>query len=52
MPLSYDQKSFAGTMWTNRLVPVASSHGLPDVVTFHTEATFYPGSLAAHRLER
>jgi quercetin 2,3-dioxygenase len=34
LPPSYDQKSFAGTMWTNRLVPVASGQGLPDVVTF------------------
>jgi hypothetical protein len=36
-------------VWTNRLAPVASSHGLPDVVTFHTDATFYLGSLEAHR---
>ena len=47
MPPSYDQKSFARTVWTNRLVPVASGQGLPDVVTFHTDATLYLGSLEA-----
>ena len=36
-------------MWTNRLVPVASGQGLPDVVTFHTDATLYLGSLEAQR---
>jgi redox-sensitive bicupin YhaK (pirin superfamily) len=45
---SYDQKSFAGTVWTNRLVPVASGQGLPEVVTFHTDATLYLGALEAH----
>jgi redox-sensitive bicupin YhaK (pirin superfamily) len=49
LPPSYDQKSFTGTVWTNRLVPVASGQGLPDVVTFHTDATLYLGSLEAHR---
>src|SRR5207244_3760194 len=49
LPPSYDQKSFAGTVWTNRLVPVASGQGLPDVVTFHTDATLYLGSLEAQR---
>jgi quercetin 2,3-dioxygenase len=49
LPLSYDQKSFAGTVWTNRLMPVASGQGLPEVVTFHTDATLYLGSLEAHR---
>ena len=49
LPPSYDQKSFAGTVWTNRLVPVASGQGLPDVVTFHTDATLYLGALEAHR---
>jgi quercetin 2,3-dioxygenase len=33
------------------LVPVASGQGLTDVVTFHTDATIYLGSLAAqHRV--
>jgi redox-sensitive bicupin YhaK (pirin superfamily) len=49
LPPSYDQKSFAGTVWTNRLVPVASGQGLPEVVTFHTDATLYLGSLEAQR---
>jgi len=49
LPPSYDQKSFAGTVWTNRLVPVASGQGLSDVVTFHTDATLYLGSLEAQR---
>jgi len=47
LPPSYDQKSCAGVQGTNRLVPVASGQGLPDVVTFHTDATIYLGSLAA-----
>lgn len=49
LPPSYDQKSFAGTVWTNRLVPVASGQGLPDVVTFHTDATIYLGMLEERR---
>ena len=49
LPPSYDQKSFAGTVWTNRLVPVASGQGLPDVVTFHTDATLSLGALEAQR---
>src|SRR5262249_42098458 len=49
LPPSYDQKSFAGTVWTNRLVPVASGQRLPNVVAFHTDATLYLGSLEAHR---
>ena len=47
LPPSYDQKSFAGTVWTNRLVPVASGQGLPEAVTFHTDATLYLGTLEA-----
>jgi redox-sensitive bicupin YhaK (pirin superfamily) len=51
LPPSYDQKSFAGTVWTNRLVPVASGQGLPEAVTFHTDATLYVGTLEAqHRV--
>lgn len=49
LPPSYDQQSFADTVWANRLVPVASGQGLPDVVTFHTDATIYLGTLEAHR---
>jgi quercetin 2,3-dioxygenase len=48
LPPSYDQRSFAGTVWTNRLVPVASGQGVPEVVTFHTDATLYLGTLEAH----
>jgi redox-sensitive bicupin YhaK (pirin superfamily) len=36
-------------VWTNRLVPVASGQGLPEAVTFHTDATLYLGALEAHR---
>jgi redox-sensitive bicupin YhaK (pirin superfamily) len=49
VPPRYDQQSFAGTVWSNRLVPVASGQGLPDVVTFHTDATLSLGALEAHR---
>jgi len=38
---SYDQRSFAPSSWKNRIVPIASGQGLPDVVTFHTDATIY-----------
>ena len=38
---SYDQKRFSGASQQNRLLPVASGQGLPDVVTFHTDATIY-----------
>jgi len=49
LPPSYDQQSFAGVQGINRLVPVASGQGLPDVVTFHTDATIYLGTLEAQR---
>jgi quercetin 2,3-dioxygenase len=42
---TYDQKHFAPSSWKNRLVPVASGQGLPDVVTFHTNATIYRADL-------
>lgn len=45
---SYDQKTFAGVNRKNRLLPVASGQGLPDVVTFHTDATIYLSELEAH----
>jgi redox-sensitive bicupin YhaK (pirin superfamily) len=44
---SYDQKSFMGVNRTNRLLPVASGQGLPDVVVFHTDATIYVSELEA-----
>ena len=45
LPPSYDQKSFAGTVWTNRLVPVASGQGVPDVVTFQHRCDALSGLL-------
>lgn len=42
---TYDQKSFVPDDWRNRLFPVASGQGLPDTVTFHTDATIYRGEL-------
>lgn len=44
---SYDQRSFDPEAWRNRLCPVASGQGLPDVVTFHTDATIYRAALDA-----
>ena len=38
---SYDQRNFTPDAWKNRLCPVASGQGLPEVVTFHTDATLY-----------
>jgi len=42
---TYDQKHFSPSSWKNRLVPVASGQGLPNVVTFHTDGTIYRGDL-------
>jgi redox-sensitive bicupin YhaK (pirin superfamily) len=44
---SYDQKTFGSTQWKNRLLPVASGQGIPDTVTFHTDATIYRAALDA-----
>ena len=44
---TYDQRSFSSEAWRNRLCPVASGQGLPDVVTFHTDATIYRAALDA-----
>jgi quercetin 2,3-dioxygenase len=44
---SYDQKSFDARSRKDRLLPVASGQGLPDVVTFHTAATIYLSDLEA-----
>ena len=46
---SYGQQSFAGVDRTNRLLPVASGQGLPDVVTFHADATIYLSDLKAQQ---
>ena len=42
---SYDQKTFRVDAWNNHLLPVASGQGLPDVVTFHTDATIFRSHL-------
>jgi redox-sensitive bicupin YhaK (pirin superfamily) len=44
---SYDQKTFDPAQWKNRLLPVASGQGIPDTVTFHTDATIYRAALDA-----
>jgi len=44
---SYDQKSYKGSQWKGRLLPVASGQGLPGTVTFHTDATIYRCTLDA-----
>jgi redox-sensitive bicupin YhaK (pirin superfamily) len=44
---TYDQRRFDAEAWRNRLCPVASGQGLPDVVTFHTDATIYRAALDA-----
>jgi len=38
---TYDQKSYAPSLWKNNLFPVASGKNIPDTVTFHTDATVY-----------
>ena len=42
---SYDQKRFDAVSWKDALFPVASGQGLPDTVTFHTNATIYLADL-------
>jgi quercetin 2,3-dioxygenase len=42
---SYDQRPFDSSGWKNRLLPVASGQGIPDTVTFHTDATIYRAEL-------
>ena len=44
---SYDQKMFDAEQWKNCLLPVASGQGIPETVTFHTDATIYRASLDA-----
>lgn len=46
---SYDQKSFQEENWNNRLFPVASGQGIPETVSFHTDATIYRCSLDGGR---
>jgi redox-sensitive bicupin YhaK (pirin superfamily) len=42
---TYDQRTFEPSSWRNRLFPVASGQNLPNVVTFHTDATIYRAEL-------
>lgn len=42
---TYDQKTFESHYWKNHLFAVASGQGLPNIVTFHTDATIYRCSL-------
>jgi len=49
LPPSYDQRSFAGVDRENRILPVASGQGIPDTVTFHTDATIYTGAFQKGR---
>jgi len=44
---TYDQKTHDPRQWKNRLFPVASGQGIPDTVTFHTDATIYRCDLDA-----
>ena len=44
---TYDQRTYDPAVWKNRLTPVASGQGLPEVVTFHTNATIYRAELDA-----
>ena len=46
---SYDQKRFDPAAWKNRMLPVASGQGLPNTVTFHTDATLYLADLDTGR---
>lgn len=42
---TYDQRTFDPESWKNMLFPVASGQNIPDVVTFHTNATIYLSQL-------
>jgi redox-sensitive bicupin YhaK (pirin superfamily) len=44
---TYDQKTYNPRQWKNRLFPVASGQGIPDTVSFHTDATIYRCDLDA-----
>jgi hypothetical protein len=47
LPPSYDQRRVPAARQKNQLLPVASGQGLPDVVTFHTDATIYLSEVEA-----
>lgn len=42
---TYDQRTYDPSNWKNTLFPVASGQGIPDTVTFHTDATIYRANL-------
>jgi redox-sensitive bicupin YhaK (pirin superfamily) len=46
---SYDQRRYDPESWHNRLFALASGQGVPDTVTFHTDATIYRAALDAGR---
>ncbi|OVE76236.1 pirin family protein [bacterium E08(2017)] len=44
---TYDQRNYDSAEWQNKLFPVASGQGIPETVTFHTDATIYRCALEA-----
>ena len=46
---TYDQRFYEPVEWKNNLLPVASGQNLPDVVTFHTDASIYRADLDKDR---
>ncbi|MCE1246298.1 MAG: pirin family protein [Firmicutes bacterium] len=42
---SYDQKTFEPVQWKNKLLPIASGRGIPDTVTFFTDAAIFRSDL-------
>jgi len=46
---TYDQRNYKPLEWENKLCPIASGQGIPNTVTFHTDATVYRCSLNAGR---
>ena len=45
LPPGYDQRRYDSSQWHNRLWPVASGRGLPDVVTSSADATIFRAEL-------
>lgn len=43
----YAQRSFFDTPRKNLLLPIASGQGIPETVSFHTDATIFLGNLSA-----
>lgn len=42
---TYDQRTYNPSNWRNTFFPVASGQGIPQTVTFHTDATIYRATL-------